>query len=105
MKKEMNLISPTSTKSLIENDNFAAEVKNKFKVNETVTTPKGNIRSMTFKNKDGMISKNSETIEAGSYNSLISHQSKSFSNTKNDKSMNSIINTKTIVSKKRYFSF
>lgn len=100
MKKEMNPISPTSTKSLIESDNFATEVKIKSKTSGAVTNSKGNILSLTFKNKEGVISKNSGTIEASSYNSLISHQSKSFSSNTKDKSINSIINTKTIVSKK-----
>jgi hypothetical protein len=100
MKKEMNPISPTSTKSLIESDNFASEVKLKSQASGAITNSKGNILSLTFKNKEGIISKNSGTIEASSYNSLISHQSKSFSSNTKDKSMNNIINTKTIVSKK-----
>jgi len=51
-----------------------------------------------MKNKETKLNKNSGTIEANSYNSLISHKSKSLSNTKTEQS---IINTKTIVSKKR----
>ena len=61
---------------------------------------KSSILSKTMKNNDNIISKNSGTMEANSYNSLISHQSKSFSNTKNEKSINNIINSKTIITKK-----
>jgi len=52
-----------------------------------------------------VLNKNSGNIEPGnSYNSMVSHQSKSFSSTKNEKSINTIINSKTIVTKKRFAS-
>lgn len=59
-----------------------------------------NILSKTMKNTDKIIGKTSATIEGNSYNSIISHQSKSFSNTKGEKSINSIINSKSIITKK-----
>lgn len=94
-------VSPTSTKSLIENEAASTEPQAKPVPSNATLTSKPNVLSMTIKAKDNILSKNSGTIEASSYNSLLSHQSKSFSNTKNEKSVNSIINTKTIVSKKR----
>lgn len=102
-KKEMNNpVSPTSTKSLIESETTNMGSPNvPESVVSTTGLSKSNMLSMTMKTKDNILSKNSGTIEGNSYNSLLSHQSKSFSNTKNDKSANSIINNKTILPKKR----
>lgn len=87
MKSEMNPISPTSTKSLIESETVPSDIQNKSKLSS-----KGGMLSMTMKSKDGNNMKNSGTIEG----------SKSFSsNTKTEKSMNSIIDAKTLVPKKK----
>ncbi|CAI2374326.1 unnamed protein product [Moneuplotes crassus] len=91
VNKDGNPISPTSTKSLIENDNTHAESNSK-----DAEKSKSNILSMTMKKKEGKATKNSGTIDASSYNTLISHQSKSFSNIKNEKSGGSIIDRKAI---------
>lgn len=77
-------------------DNRKDSVKNQQNFN-----PNQKILSMTMKANENMMAKNSGTIEASSYNSLLSHQSKSFSNTKNEKSMNAIVNNKAIVPKKK----
>ena len=102
-KKEMNNpVSPTSTKSLIDGDNTIGVCQS---ISEATVVPapvsKSTLLSKTMKATENIMNKNSGTIEGNSYNSLLSHQSKSFSNTKNEKSMNSIINNKTILSKKR----
>ena len=48
--KEMNPISPTSTKSLIENDNFQNEAQNKALVaGNAISASKGHLLSMTLK--------------------------------------------------------
>ena len=69
--------------------------------NQQNFNPNQKILSMTMKANENLMVKNSGTIEASSYNSLLSHQSKSFSNTKNEKSMNAIVNNKAIVPKKK----
>lgn len=91
----INPISPVSTKSSVE---WSSGTKN-VEVNQ-VNTAKPSILSVTMGHSENMVGKNSGIVEAGSYNSLISHQSKSFSNAKNEKTVNSIINSKTIVPKK-----
>lgn len=101
-KARANPVSPTTTKCMVESENIPVEAQTHHKTGSSgVSGSKSNILSMTIKNKDNILSKNSGTIESSSYNSLISHQSKSFSNAKNEKSMNNIISTKSIVTKKR----
>ena len=90
-----NPVSPVSTKGSCENE-AGQPTLNTF----SDSKPSQNILSKTMKSGEKIMNKNSGTMEASSYNSLLSHQSKSFSNTKNEKSMNSIINSKTIITKK-----
>jgi len=96
-QESANPISPVSTKSTLEG-NTSQKIKDKL---VATSDAKSNILSMTIKNNDSIANKNSGSIEANSYHSLLSHQSKSFSSTKqNEKSMNNIINSKSIVTKK-----
>jgi hypothetical protein len=92
MKKNPNL-QQTHT---VSPDNKNDQVKNQQNFN-----PNQKILSMTMKANENLMVKNSGTIEASSYNSLLSHQNKSFSNTKNERSMNAIVNNKAIVPKKK----
>lgn len=84
LKNDMNNpVSPTSTKSLLEKESGAEGKQNNVEPPcAPVVNPDTNMLSMTIKAKDNILSKDSGTIDGSSYNSLMSHQSKSFSNTK-----------------------
>lgn len=90
--------SQTKSPDIQEHDRESFRKQQTISSNPKLTT---NVLSMTMKANENILSKNSGTIDPNSYNSLLSHQSKSFSNTKNEKSIGSIMNNKAIIPKKR----
>jgi len=90
--------SQTKSPDIQEHDRESFRKQQTISSNPKLTT---NVLSMTMKANENILSKNSGTIDPNSYNSLLSHQSKSFSNTKNEKSIGSIMNNKAFIPKKR----